>query len=217
METSAATASALGETALTHEAGRAPSPSPSAMRAWRRVTTPGVTGADVIEVLDWLEAVGVRTWVDGGWGIDALVGDETRRHADLDLALDRNDLDVARRALEEREFHHALNRHPGLPARLVMQDGREREVDLHPLIFDAAGDGWQQLSASGMAWGWYPADDLRATGAIGGRPTRCLSPELQLRFRLGYEWSDRDVHDVRLLIERFGVPAPPPLVRRPRP
>jgi hypothetical protein len=33
-----------------------------------------------------------------------------------------------------------------------MQDGRGREVDLHPLIFDSAGDGWQQLSASGMAW-----------------------------------------------------------------
>jgi hypothetical protein len=54
-----------------------------------------------------------------------------------------------------------------------------------------------------MAWGRYPANDLRATGAIGGRPVRCLSPELQLRFRLGDEWSDRDVHDVRLLIERW--------------
>jgi lincosamide nucleotidyltransferase A/C/D/E len=61
-----------------------------------------------------------------------------------------------------------------------------------------------------MAWGLYPADDLRATGAIGGRTVRCLSPRLQLRFRLGYEWSERDVHDVRLLIERFGVSAPPP-------
>lgn len=61
-----------------------------------------------------------------------------------------------------------------------------------------------------MAWGRYPVDDLQATGAIRGRPVRCLSPQLQFRFRLGYEWSARDVHDVRLLIERFGVPAPPP-------
>jgi lincosamide nucleotidyltransferase A/C/D/E len=176
-----------------------------------------MTGADVIEVLDWLEAVGVRTWVDGGWGIDALVGDETRRHADLDLALDRDDLEAARQGLEGHGFYHDSSSRPGLPARLVMRDGRGREVDLHPLTFDAAGDGWQQLSASGMAWGRYPASDLRATGAIGGRAVRCLSAELQLRFRLGYEWSDRDVHDVRLLIERFGVPAPPPLARRPRP
>jgi lincosamide nucleotidyltransferase A/C/D/E len=169
-----------------------------------------LTARDVIEVLDWLEAVGVAVWVDGGWGVDALVRKETRDHADLDLALDSNQLDVARRALEEHGLHHDGSREPGLPARLVMRDGRGREVDLHPLAFDAAGDGWQQLASSGMAWGLYPADDLRATGAIGARPVRCLGPHLQLRFRLGYEWSERDVHDVRLLVERFGVPTPPP-------
>jgi lincosamide nucleotidyltransferase A/C/D/E len=169
-----------------------------------------VTESDVVEVLDRLEAVGVRAWVDGGWGVDALVGKATRAHADLDLALNREQLDVARRALEEVGFEHDRARQPGLPARLVMRDAGAREVDLQPLAFDAAGDGWQRLSASGMAWGRYPVDDLRATGTIGGRPVRCLSPQLQMRFRLGYEWSERDVHDVRLLVERFGVPAPPP-------
>jgi lincosamide nucleotidyltransferase A/C/D/E len=169
-----------------------------------------LTARDVIEVLDWLEAVGVAVWVDGGWGVDALIREETRDHADLDLALDANHLDLARRALEKRGFHHDGSRDPGLPARLVMRDGRGREVDLHPLVFDASGDGWQQLAAGGMAWGLYPADDLRATGAIGGRPVRCLSPQLQLRFRLGYEWSEHDVQDVRLLVARFDVPAPPP-------
>jgi lincosamide nucleotidyltransferase A/C/D/E len=120
-------------------------------------------------------------------------------------------LDVARQALEELGLRHDETIQPGPPARLVTRDGRGREVDLHPLTFDGAGDGWQQLSESAMAWGRYPAEDLRATGAIRRRPVRCLSPQLQLRFRLGYEWSERDVHDVRLLVKRFGVPAPPPL------
>ena len=168
-----------------------------------------MTARDVIEVLDWLEAVGVAVWVDGGCGVDALAREETRSHADLDLALDATDLDVARRALQERGFHHDTSREPGLPARLVMQDGRGREVDLHPLAFDAAGDGWQQLAASGMAWP-LPRRGPESDGAIEWRPVRCLSPQLQLRFRLGYEWSERDVHNVRLLVERFGVPAPPP-------
>ena len=39
-----------------------------------------MTAADVVEVLEWLEAVGVRAWVDGGWGVDALVGEATRAH-----------------------------------------------------------------------------------------------------------------------------------------
>jgi len=26
---------------------------------------------------------------------------------------------------------------------------------------------------------------------------------------MGYEWSERDEHDVRLLVEHFGLPSPP--------
>ncbi|WP_226863290.1 nucleotidyltransferase domain-containing protein [Mycolicibacterium baixiangningiae] len=39
-------------------------------------------------------AAGVRLWVDGGWCVDALVGEQTREHDDLDVAVDRDDLDV---------------------------------------------------------------------------------------------------------------------------
>ena len=53
--------------------------------------------------------------------------------------------------------------------------------------------------------GRYPAADLRAIGVIGGRDVRCLAPGLQLRFHLGYEASQRDEHDLRLLAQRFGV------------
>lgn len=166
---------------------------------------------DVLEVLDWLYEAGVEVWVDGGWGVDALAGEETRPHTDLDLALNRENLDQASKALEARGFEHETTIQPGLPARLVMRDKRGREVDLHPLVFDEAGSGWQQLSESGRAWGRYPAEDLRAKGVIRGRQVRCLSPQLQFRFRIGYEWSERDEHDIRLLVERFGVPAPPPL------
>jgi len=169
-----------------------------------------MTANEVLEVLGWLDMAGIDVWVDGGWGVDALLSEETRPHSDLDLAIDRDELERARHALEERGFEHDTSSKPGLPARLVMRDSHGREVDFHPLIFDHSGDGWQQLSQSGRAWGRYPAKDLGATGVIAGRPVRCLSPVLQLRFRMGYEWSERDEQDIRRLIERFGVPAPPP-------
>jgi lincosamide nucleotidyltransferase A/C/D/E len=44
---------------------------------------------DVLEVLDILDADGVMHWLDGGWGVDALLGVQTRPHADLDLAVPR--------------------------------------------------------------------------------------------------------------------------------
>jgi lincosamide nucleotidyltransferase A/C/D/E len=170
-----------------------------------------MTESDVVEVLEWLHAANVEVWIDGGWGVDALVGDQTRPHTDLDLALDHDDVDRAREALEQREYRYDATADPGLPARLVMRDEPGRQVDLHPLEFTEDGSGWQPLSESGKAWGCYAAEGLRGVGTVKGRPVRCLSPQLQFRFRLGYEWTARDEHDLRLLIERFGMPAPPPL------
>jgi lincosamide nucleotidyltransferase A/C/D/E len=39
---------------------------------------------DVLRVLGVLRGVGVDVWVGDGWGVDALVGRETRPHRDLD-------------------------------------------------------------------------------------------------------------------------------------
>jgi hypothetical protein len=42
--------------------------------------------AQVLQVLDRLDANGVTGWLDGGWGVDAVLGEQTRPHEDLDLA-----------------------------------------------------------------------------------------------------------------------------------
>jgi lincosamide nucleotidyltransferase A/C/D/E len=169
------------------------------------------TGADVREVLAALERHARRIWVDGGWGVDALVGEQTRDHADLDLAVDRGDLRAIEGALAELGFRHDPTIEPGLPARLVLRDEGDRQVDLHPLRFDEDCNGWQQLSETGRAWGRYPAEHLRATGTIAGLRVQCISPELQVRFRMGHEWRSQDEHDIRLLARRFRVgPLPPP-------
>ena len=40
---------------------------------------------DVLEIVARLDAAGVRVWLDGGWGVDALIRHQTRDHEDLDL------------------------------------------------------------------------------------------------------------------------------------
>jgi lincosamide nucleotidyltransferase A/C/D/E len=141
--------------------------------------------------------------------LDALARAQTREHTDLDLALDRDSLSDAAIALRRLGYLENAAAVPGLPARLVLTDPRGRQVDLHPLAFDRDGNGWQQLSATGRAWGLYPAADLNEEGIIGGRTVRATSARLQHKFRMGYEWSERDEHFVRLLGERFGLPMPP--------
>jgi lincosamide nucleotidyltransferase A/C/D/E len=78
--------------------------------------------------LNWLEDADVLVWIDGGWGVDALVGEQTRAHSDLDLALDRESLDLARAVLEEHGFRHDEESESGLPARLVLRDKDRRQA-----------------------------------------------------------------------------------------
>jgi lincosamide nucleotidyltransferase A/C/D/E len=161
----------------------------------------------VIQVLDRLEASGVTVWLDGGWGVDALLGEQTRPHEDLDLAIARGDCPPAHKALAALGFRHAPEVEPGLPARLVLRASDGGQVEFHPLVIDADGNGWQELPNGG--WGLYPADGLRGRGEIAGRPVRCITPELQLRHHLGYRLKDRDRHDLRRLARRFPLPLPP--------
>jgi lincosamide nucleotidyltransferase A/C/D/E len=156
---------------------------------------------------------GLRIWLDGGWGVDALLGEQTRDHGDLDAAIDREDLEDAVARLGRLGFTHAPEIEPGIPARYVMRDARERQVDLHVLTFDMKGDGWQMLPDGKR--GRYPAGDLEARGDIGGRDVACISPVLQLRHHTGYEPADRDRDDMRRLAERFGLALPETLQARP--
>jgi lincosamide nucleotidyltransferase A/C/D/E len=167
-----------------------------------------VTARDVHEVLDALAAHGVSVWLDGGWGIDALVGEQTREHADLDAAVERQELARAAEALVPLGFRHDEGAWPGLPARFVLVDAGGRQVDLHPLVLDVDGNGWQRLGE--RSWGLYPAADLDASGLIAGRRVRCISADLQLRFHLGWEWADTHERDLSVLARHTGIPLPPP-------
>jgi lincosamide nucleotidyltransferase A/C/D/E len=167
---------------------------------------------DVLAVLDRLDRAGVVVWLDGGWGVDALLGRESRPHRDLDLVLARDDCRAARAALAALGFRQDPAAEPGLPARLLLVDAGGRLVDLHPVVFDRQGNGWQELEAGG--WGVYPADGLAGVGLVGGRQVRCLTAELQVRHHLGYPLGAGDRHDLRLLAERFGVAVPPAVQRQ---
>ena len=104
-------------------------------------------------------------------------------------------------------FQPDLTAVPGLPARVLLVDRGGRRVDLHLVVFDSHGNGWQELGEG--AWGAYPAEGLTGVGRVGGREVRCLTAQLQLRHHLGYPRGATDRHDLGLLAGRFGVAVPP--------
>jgi lincosamide nucleotidyltransferase A/C/D/E len=167
---------------------------------------------DVAEILDRLALYGIEVWVDGGWGVDALLGEQSRVHDDLDLVIARGDCSLAQEGLAALGFEWAADIEPGLPARLALRDPDDRRVDLHPVVFDDAGNGWQELPDGD--WGCYSAEGLRGVGSIAQRRVRCLTPELQVRHHLGYEPDPDDHHDMRRLAERFQLHLPSPYEQR---
>ena len=39
----------------------------------------------LFQVLDLLESLDMQFWLDGGWGVDVLYGQQTRLHRDIDI------------------------------------------------------------------------------------------------------------------------------------
>ena len=148
----------------------------------------------VVSVLDVLEGRGLQLWLDGGWGVDALVGRQTRKHDDLDIAIVLAEAGAVIASLASLGYNVFDDE---MPTRLDLRDDRDHRVDLHPLTFDESGNGLQQLQDG--RFGIYTAEGLTGTGSVGGRPVRCLSRELQLRFHSGYDLDENDRRDVDLL------------------
>ena len=97
-----------------------------------------MTAKDVVFILDRLDAAGVAAWLDGGWAVDAVLGEVTREHADLDLIVELDDVATMRAALAAEGFE--LTR--GEPhSNFVLRDGAGREIDVHPVTFDVQGNG----------------------------------------------------------------------------
>lgn len=159
-----------------------------------------MTADDVLSVLARLRAAGAEIWVGGGWGIDALVGRETRPHRDLDLMhrIEQEPTVVA--ALAEAGFAQTLD---WRPVRFVVTHPSGQEIDLHPLTFAADGSAVQASLEDGRPF-VYPARCF-VTGRIGDATVGCLSAEQQVCFHQGYEPSDRDRQDMAQLRAAFGI------------
>ncbi|MFJ2259200.1 nucleotidyltransferase domain-containing protein [Streptomyces sp. NPDC087844] len=159
-----------------------------------------MTADDVLSVLAVLREAAVDVWVGGGWGVDALVGERTRRHRDLDLMHRKDQERTVVAALAEAGFAETVD---WRPVRFVVTDPHGREIDLHPLAFASDGSAVQASPDPHRPF-VYPAPCF-VSGTIRGTAVPCLSAEQQVYFHQGYEPTDRDRHDMAQLRRVFGI------------
>jgi lincosamide nucleotidyltransferase A/C/D/E len=157
----------------------------------------------VLAILDALTGEDVPAWVHGGWGVDALLGDQTRDHDDLDLITQLADVPRIRTILAKRGFTMVRGESH---TNFVLADDRGREIDFHPVSWDGQGNALY-VNERGQKWTLRPAD-LMGVGSILGQPVACLTPEIEMATHSGYDLQDNDQHDIEALHQRFGLEYP---------
>jgi lincosamide nucleotidyltransferase A/C/D/E len=160
--------------------------------------------ARVLDLLSDLEGRAIQVWIDGGWAVDALLGEQTRPHDDLDLVSRLEDSGRIEAVLGERGYVLAYG---GAPKSFELVDDVGHQVDVHPAAFRPDGDGVYRL-ANGGEW-IFPAAGFGGRGHILGRPVPCLTPEVvMVNHTTGYALDEEHQQDVRALGERYGIPLP---------
>ena len=170
-----------------------------------------MSAEDAVDLLRLFDNAGIDVWLDGGWAVDAALGEQTRSHKDLDIILQASDLDQLRKILGDRDFRI---REGGTESNFVLVDDHGLEVDVHAIVFDEGGNGVYRMH-NGDDW-IFPAAGFTGRGTIAGINVRCLSPEVQVLCHAhGYVPAEKDLRDMELLKARFGVELPPHLRRNP--
>jgi len=164
---------------------------------------------DVIELYVTLEGLGVEIWIDGGWCVDALLGEQSRSHQDLDIAIHGKDVPKLRELLQGRGFKD-VKLEQARNWNFVLGDKLGREIDVHVIVLDENGNG---IYGPPQNREMYPAASLTGTGVIEGRSVRCISPEWTVKFHSGYRLQEKDFRDVSALCKRFGIDLPPEYAR----
>lgn len=163
--------------------------------------------AALVKLLELLEGAGIPSWLDGGWGVDALLEQQTRPHKDLDLILAVSGAPKLQELLAPRGF---LVTEGSPPDAFVLADGEGLSVDIHAVRWDSQGNGIYRME-NGQDW-VYPADGFSGRGAVDGYAVRCLTPEVQVLCHAhGYTPVEQDLKDMAHLERRFGVELPPHL------
>jgi lincosamide nucleotidyltransferase A/C/D/E len=152
-----------------------------------------------------LDNLGIPIWLDGGWAVDALLGEQTRHHEDLDIVIEQRHLSRLCEHLRSKGYAN-VPRDDTSRWNFVLGDDQGRQVDIHVIsFFDGAGNGIYGPAENRVL---FPVGSLAVKGTIGGYTVNCFSPEQLVEFHTGYKLDRNDFLDVKALCEKFNVEMP---------
>ncbi len=155
--------------------------------------------AKVIDIVQLLDQNKIEVIIDGGWAVDALLGEQTRPHEDLDLAVFHKDVPKIRALFDGLGYQEVI-RDDSWECNFVLGDEQGHLIDFHSCTFDSEGNNIFGVK--------YPFESLQGSGIIADFPVRCVPPDWLVKFHSGYELDENDYQDVKLLCRKFDIPLP---------
>lgn len=170
-----------------------------------------MTGEELLKIRGELNDLGIKIWIDGGWGVDILLGKETRPHKDMDFIADKKFYKTIRDHFFSKGYT-VSEEEPDEEWHFIME-GPEGMVDVMLLGFMEDGTATYAPANGGR----FPAFAFDGIGEINGVKVECVSAEYRLMcltkaygvvLRTGYIFNEKDYIDLKALSEKFDIPMP---------
>ena len=158
-------------------------------------------------ITETLRAARIGAWLFGGWGLDALIGEVTRPHGDIEFWVERLDATESRAALVSAGAT-ALDTQPPDEACEFGWEG----APFSTAYFDRQPDGSFTVAGRWSDWVFPPGSFADDMGTLDGWPVSTMSlagmlamKEQYPRLRNGRPWRPKDVVDVEKLRGLIGT------------
>ncbi|WP_370567437.1 nucleotidyltransferase domain-containing protein [Desemzia sp. RIT 804] len=152
-----------------------------------------VTEKDLFAILEILNKIDMKYWLDGGWGVDILTGKQNREHRDIDIDFDANFTEKVIETLTKIGYEVVVD---WMPARMELWHENYGYIDIHPLILDEDGSAKQADLESGF---YHFEKDYFTKVIYKNREIACISKKAQELFHTGYKLTDVDLADLENL------------------
>ncbi len=145
---------------------------------------PEMTAEDVVAFVRLCKEHGIDIIIDGGWSVDALLGEQTRRHEDLDVVVQHKDVTEIRTLLSARGYSE-VQRDDSWECNFVLGDAHGHLIDIHSCTFDIHGQQrvWRRIYAGRTSRQWcYQrlSCPVHHAGTVGGISHRLSAGCLRL-------------------------------------
>ena len=149
---------------------------------------------DACEIIKYALQNEIKVYLDGGWGVDALLKRESRIHNDIDLFVELKHYHDYIYVIKQHGFEE-VNTDYTTDGHTVWKDDKQRIIDLH--CFEIINDVLIRYDGE-----VYPLKIFSGVGKIGNYDVACIEPVSQVDFHLGYEFDDKNL-TINYLKDKF--------------